>query len=165
MKNQNEMRNSDFKYYAAKSLVCIFFRNFYHTPKFNTNQKFLTEIDKLSQNKPRKGRKYTKSESEKGILVLLIFWHQIATMFGHGGARAMKHHIFYLSSSEFFPWNYISPLFPFALHLTELSFFPFFWTLSRFVCQQLKTTSTLNYNLWCRRHWIHNNVCNICLSR
>ena len=74
MKNQNEMRNSDFKDYAAKSLVCIFFRNFYHTPKFNTNQKFLTEIDKLSQNKPQKGRKYTKSDqSEKGISVLLIF--------------------------------------------------------------------------------------------
>ena len=74
MKNQNEMRNSDFKDYAAKSLVCILFRNFYHTPKFNTNQKFLTEIDKFSQNKPRKGRKYTKSDqSEKGISVLLIF--------------------------------------------------------------------------------------------
>ena len=43
-------------------------------PKFNTNQKFLTEIDKLSQNKPQKGRKYTKSDqSEKGISVLLIF--------------------------------------------------------------------------------------------
>ena len=67
MKNQNEMRNSDFKDYAAKSLVCIFFRNFYHTPKFNTNQKFLTEIDKLSQNKPRKGRKYTNLTKVKKV--------------------------------------------------------------------------------------------------